>query len=42
MGCKVILFEMALLPEAIFNLVRNYWLLRSVLASYLGNAREWK
>jgi biofilm PGA synthesis N-glycosyltransferase PgaC len=42
MGYKVVLFEMALVPEALFNLARNYWLLRSVLASYLGSARAWK
>ncbi len=42
MGRRVILFEMALVPEILFNLVRNYWLLRSVLASYLGSARAWK
>jgi len=42
MGSKVILFEMALIPEMLFNLVRNYWLLRSVLASYLGGTRAWK
>jgi cellulose synthase/poly-beta-1,6-N-acetylglucosamine synthase-like glycosyltransferase len=41
MGYKVVLFEMALVPEVLFNLVRNYWLLRSVLASYLGGARAW-
>ncbi len=42
MGYKIVLFEMALLPEALFNLVRNYWVLKSVIASYLGNARSWK
>ena len=42
MGYKVVLFEMALVPEVLFNLARNYWLLRSVLASYLGSARAWK
>ena len=41
LGWKVVLFEMVLVPEAIFNLVRNYWLIRSVLASYLGGARAW-
>lgn len=42
MGYKAVLFEMALIPEVLFNLVRNYWLLRSVLASYLGRARAWQ
>jgi cellulose synthase/poly-beta-1,6-N-acetylglucosamine synthase-like glycosyltransferase len=42
MGYKVVLFEMALVPEVLFNLVRNYWLMKSVLASYLGSARAWK
>jgi len=32
---------MALVPEAIFNLIRSYWLMRSVLASYLGGTRAW-
>ncbi len=41
MGYKVVLFEMALVPEMIFNLVRNYWLIRSVLASYLASKRAW-
>jgi cellulose synthase/poly-beta-1,6-N-acetylglucosamine synthase-like glycosyltransferase len=41
MGYKVVLFEMVLIPEAIFNLVRNYWLLKSVLKSYLGSRRTW-
>jgi len=42
MGYKVVLFEMALIPELLFNLVRNYWLLQSVFASYIGSARAWK
>jgi cellulose synthase/poly-beta-1,6-N-acetylglucosamine synthase-like glycosyltransferase len=41
MGYKVVLFEMALIPEMIFNLVRNYWLLRSILASYAASNRAW-
>lgn len=41
MGWKVVLFEMTLVPEAMFNLVRNYWLIRSILASYLSNTRTW-
>ena len=41
MGWKVVLFEMALVPEAMFNLVRNYWLVRSILASYLSGTRAW-
>jgi cellulose synthase/poly-beta-1,6-N-acetylglucosamine synthase-like glycosyltransferase len=42
MSYKVVLFEMALIPELLFNLVRNYWLLRSVFASYVAGKREWK
>jgi cellulose synthase/poly-beta-1,6-N-acetylglucosamine synthase-like glycosyltransferase len=42
MGYKVVLFEMALIPEVLFNLVRDYWLFKSVLASYLGSSRAWK
>lgn len=41
MGWKVVLFEMALIPEAMFNLVRNYWLVRSIVASYLSSTRAW-
>jgi len=41
MGFRIVLFEMALLPEALFSIVRNYWVLRSVLTSYLGSARAW-
>ena len=41
MGWKIVLFEMSLIPEAVFNLVRNYWLVRSILASYLSSARAW-
>lgn len=41
MGWKIVIFEMILLPEAIFNLVRNYWLVRSIPASYLGRTRTW-
>jgi len=41
MGWKVVIFEMALIPEAIFNLIRSYWLMRSVVASYLGGKRAW-
>ena len=42
MGYKIVLFEMALIPELLFNIVRNYWVLKSVLASYLGSVRAWK
>jgi cellulose synthase/poly-beta-1,6-N-acetylglucosamine synthase-like glycosyltransferase len=41
MGWKIVIFEMILLPEVIFNLIRNYWLLRSILASYLSRTRIW-
>jgi cellulose synthase/poly-beta-1,6-N-acetylglucosamine synthase-like glycosyltransferase len=41
LGWKVVLFEMALIPEAIFNLIRTYWFMRSLAASYLGRARAW-
>lgn len=41
MGYKIVLFEMALIPEMIFNLVRDYWLLRSILASYSASKRAW-
>jgi len=41
MGWKVVLFEMALVPEVLFNVVRNYWLVRSILASYVHSARAW-
>lgn len=38
LGWKVVLFEMALLPEIAFNMLRNYWLLRSIAAAYLTRA----
>ncbi len=41
LGWKAVLFEMTLLPEAAFNLVRNYWLARSVFASFRGSGRAW-
>ena len=41
LGWKVVMFEMALILEAIFNLIRSYWFIRSVLASYLGGTRAW-
>jgi len=41
LGWKVVLFEMALIPEFIFNLIRTYWFMRSLVASYLGTARAW-
>ena len=40
LGWRVVLFEMALVPEIAFNLLRNYWLLKSVLAAYLTRARK--
>jgi len=42
MSYKVIVFEMALIPEMMFNIVRNYWLLKSIIASFLGSSRAWK
>jgi cellulose synthase/poly-beta-1,6-N-acetylglucosamine synthase-like glycosyltransferase len=41
MGWRFVVFEAALLPEAIFNLVRNYWLFRAVIASFVGHAPAW-
>ena len=40
LGWRVVLFEMALLPEVAFNLLRNYWLLRSIAAAYLTRAHR--
>ena len=33
--------EAALLPETAFNVIRGYWLLKAVAASYLGRAPAW-
>ena len=33
-GWRIILWEIVLLPEAVFNLIRNYWLIRAIAASY--------
>ena len=41
MGWRTVLFEVALLPEVAFNLVRNYWLVKSIFTSYLGRAPKW-
>ena len=38
LGWRIVLFEMALVPEIAFNLLRNYWLIKSVLAAYLTPA----
>lgn len=35
LGWKVVIFEMLLLPEIAFNMIRNYWLVKSVLSAYL-------
>jgi cellulose synthase/poly-beta-1,6-N-acetylglucosamine synthase-like glycosyltransferase len=34
MGWRIVLFEAVLLPEVAFNVLRNYWLVRSIAASY--------
>ena len=41
MGYKVILFEMLMIPEVMYNLIRNYWIFKSVIASYLSSTRSW-
>lgn len=41
MGWRVVVFEAALLPEAAFNLIRNYWLFKAIIASYAGRAPAW-
>lgn len=41
MGWRVVVFEAVLLPEAVFNLVRNYWLAKAIATSYLGRAPAW-
>jgi cellulose synthase/poly-beta-1,6-N-acetylglucosamine synthase-like glycosyltransferase len=38
LGWRVVLFEMSLIPEIAFNLLRNYWLIKSVAAAYLTRA----
>lgn len=41
MGWRIILLEAALLPEAAFNLIRNYWLAKAIITSYTGRASVW-
>ena len=41
MGWRVVLLEAALLPEAAFNVVRNYWLAKAILSSYTHRAAAW-
>jgi cellulose synthase/poly-beta-1,6-N-acetylglucosamine synthase-like glycosyltransferase len=41
MGWKIIIFEMALLPELFFNMLRYHWLISSIFASYRGSGRLW-
>ena len=40
-GLRIIMWEAALLPEWAFNLVRTYWLVQGITASYLGRAATW-
>jgi cellulose synthase/poly-beta-1,6-N-acetylglucosamine synthase-like glycosyltransferase len=42
LGWKAVLVECALLPEVLFSIVRNYWLLSSVAKSYLTRVSAWK
>jgi len=39
LGWKIMLFEVALLPELAFNVIRGYWLARSVASSCLRRDR---
>jgi cellulose synthase/poly-beta-1,6-N-acetylglucosamine synthase-like glycosyltransferase len=41
LGRKAILLEMLLLPEVAFNILRYFWLARSIAASYRGSRRAW-
>jgi cellulose synthase/poly-beta-1,6-N-acetylglucosamine synthase-like glycosyltransferase len=40
LGWRMVIWEIALLPELAFNLLRNYWLLRSLAAAYLTRAHR--
>ena len=41
LGWRVVLFEVALIPEALFNVIRNYWLIRSILTAYFSRTSDW-
>jgi cellulose synthase/poly-beta-1,6-N-acetylglucosamine synthase-like glycosyltransferase len=41
MGWKIVLFEMILVPEIIFSLLRSYWLVKSIFASYRRKKSQW-
>lgn len=40
MGWRIILVEAALIPELIFGLLRNYWLVTSIVRSYAASLRR--
>ncbi|MFJ4679233.1 glycosyltransferase family 2 protein [Kitasatospora sp. NPDC088783] len=42
LGWKAMLVEALILPELIYNIVRTYWLLSSVLKSYFTRVSAWK
>ena len=41
MGWRIIALEASLLPEAAFNVVRNFWLAKAILSSYTHRAAAW-
>jgi cellulose synthase/poly-beta-1,6-N-acetylglucosamine synthase-like glycosyltransferase len=42
LGWKAILVETVLIPELVFAMVRNYWLLSSIVKSYFTRVSAWK
>jgi cellulose synthase/poly-beta-1,6-N-acetylglucosamine synthase-like glycosyltransferase len=42
LGWKAMLVEAALLPELVYTIVRTYWLVSSILRSYLTRVSAWK
>jgi len=42
LGWKAMLVEAALVPELVFNVVRVYWLLSSLVKSYMTRVSSWK
>ncbi|MFE3109239.1 glycosyltransferase family 2 protein [Kitasatospora indigofera] len=42
LGWKAMLVEALILPELVFNVVRTYWLVSSILKSYMTRVSAWK
>jgi len=41
MGWKIVLFEMTVLPGQLYSLLRTFWIVRAIAASYRRRSAEW-